>query len=267
MLGLGKDNIEWVDVDEQGRINADQVPELDETSILILQAGNVNSGAFDDFETLCRKANQANAWIHVDGAFGLWAGASKSLKHLTTGVEKATSWAVDGHKTLNTPYDSGVIVSADHEALVAALHMSGSYIVVSESRDGMFHTPEMSRRARIIELWATMKYLGMSGIDEMITTFHDRAMQFAQALRSHNFEVLNDVVFNQVLVACESDDLTERTIFHIQQERVCWVGGSNWQGRRVIRISVSSWATTEEDVARSVASFVSAREKARAEIG
>lgn len=262
LLGFGKENIEWVEVDQQGRILLEQVPELDESTILVLQAGNVNSGAFDPFEEICAKARQAKAWVHIDGAFGLWAAAAQELQHLTRGMALANSWSVDGHKTLNTPYDCGVILCEDEEALVSAFHMTGSYIMLGEARDGMFYTPEMSRRARVIELWATMKYLGLEGIDQMVSGFHQRALQFAEELRQNDFEILNDVVFNQVLVSCGADELTEKTLENIQAERECWVGGSEWFGKPVIRISVSSWATTAEDVSRSVRSFVSARDQA-----
>ncbi len=256
LLGFGKDNIEWVDVDEQGRVIPENVPELDGKTILIAQAGNVNSGAFDPLEDICKQANEAEAWVHIDGAFGLWTRASEQLRHLTNGMEGANSWALDGHKTLNTPYDSGIVLCEDKEALVSALHMSGSYIVVGDERDGMFYTPEMSRRARIIELWATMKYLGKKGMDEMILGLHERACQFADGLKNTaGFEVVNDIAFNQILVRCETDELTEKTLKSIQESRICWVGGSFWEERKVIRISVCSWATTTEDVDRSVTSF------------
>ena len=256
LLGFGKENIEFVDVDNQGRIIPSSIPELDSSTILILQAGNVNSGSFDYFSEICEKANKANAWIHVDGAFGLWAGATEQLKHLTFGMEKANSWTVDGHKTLNTPYDCGIIMSEDKEAITSALHMSGSYIVVSEDRDGMYYTPEMSRRARIIELWATLKYLGKSGIDEMVTGMHFRALQFAKELSMiKGFKIVNDIVFNQVLVSCETDDITLKTLERVQELRECWVGGSSWHNRKVIRISICSWTTTAKDITRSVKSF------------
>ncbi len=258
LLGFGKNNIEWVAVDNQGRIIPEQVPELDENTIVILQAGNVNTGSFDAFDYICTKATNANAWVHIDGAFGLWAGAVEKLKHHTKGMEKANSWAVDGHKTLNTPYDSGIVLCEDKEALVSALHMSGSYLVVAD-RDGMFYTPEMSRRARIIELWAVLKYLGKSGIDEMIYGMHQRTQQFATELDAAGFEIMNDVVFNQVMVRCDTDELTTKTIERIQELRECWVGGSIWNGKETIRISVCSWATTPEDVTRSVNSFITAR--------
>ncbi|RKR15154.1 glutamate/tyrosine decarboxylase-like PLP-dependent enzyme [Maribacter vaceletii] len=267
LLGFGKNNIEWVDVDNQGRIIPDRIPEMDNATLLILQAGNVNSGSFDDFEQICKKANKVGAWVHIDGAFGMWAGAVNQLKHLTKGAEKANSWAVDGHKTLNTPYDNGIVLCEDKEALMSALHMSGSYIVTSKERDGTFYTPEMSRRARIVELWAILKYLGKNGIDEMILEMHKRALQFSKELSNINgFTVLNDVVFNQVMVSCETDDLTDKTLARIQELRKCWVGGSTWKGKKVIRISVCSWATTKEDVDISVSSFKKALEEINIEL-
>lgn len=266
LLGFGKDNIEWVDVDDAGRIRPDLIPELDASTILILQAGNVNSGSFDSFDEICERANKAGAWVHIDGAFGLWATAVSKLEHLTKGIEKANSWAVDGHKTLNTPYDNGIVMCADKEAITAALHMTGNYIITSEQRDGMFYTPEMSRRARVIELWATLKNLGKQGVDQMIFGMHQRAVQFAEELSEvEGFDILNEVVFNQVLVRCETDELTAKTIARIQALRECWVGGSLWEGRKVIRISVCSWATTADDVNRSVQSFKTALNEIRAE--
>lgn len=256
LLGFGKNQVEWVDVDDQGRIVPEFMPPLDNRTILILQAGNVNTGSFDAFDKIIAQANAANAWVHIDGAFGLWANAVDELKHLTKGIENADSWAVDGHKTLNTPYDSGIVLCMDKEAIVSALHMVGSYIVVGNERDGMYYTPEMSRRARVIELWATMKYLGKNGISQLIHGLHERALQFHKELSEiAGFELVNQVVFNQVLVRCETDVITEKTLKRIQELRECWVGGSSWAGRKVIRISVCSWATTVEDVTRSVRSF------------
>ena len=267
LMGFGKENVEWVEVDEQGRAVPDSFPELDDRTIVILQAGNVNSGSFDPFDIICEKANEANAWVHIDGAFGLWANAVDELKYLTKGIEKANSWAVDGHKTLNTPYDCGIMLCEDKEAIVSALHMTGGYIVLGDFRDGMFYTPEMSRRARVIELWATMKYLGRAGIDQMVYGLHERAVQFANEIKKvEGYEVLNDVVFNQVMVSCENDELTEKTLKRIQELRECWVGGSTWFGRKVIRISVCSWATTKEDISRSVRSFRQALREIKKEI-
>jgi glutamate/tyrosine decarboxylase-like PLP-dependent enzyme len=267
ILGLGKDNIEWVEVDGQGRIIPEKIPALDENTMLILQAGNVNSGSFDFFDEICEKAQKANAWVHIDGAIGLFAAGCEKLKHLTSGIEKANSWSVDGHKTLNTPYDCGIILCNDREALVSALQVTGSYIAYGEKRDGMLYTPEMSKRARIIELWATLKYLGKQGINELVYGLHERAVQFAIELKESGFYILNDVVFNQVLVACENDELTSKTMQFIQESGECWCGGTLWDNRKVIRISVSSWATTSSDISRSVKAFVKAYNKAKANAG
>jgi len=263
LLGLGKDNIEWIDVDDQGRIIPENIPELDDQTILILQAGNVNSGSFDDFDSICDKAKKVKAWVHIDGAFGLWAAGSENLRHLTQGIEKANSWSADGHKTLNTPYDCGVVLCNDKEALVTALQATGSYIVYGENRDGMLFTPEMSRRARVVELWATMKYLGKQGIDSLVFGLHERAVQFSNELSANGFQILNDIVFNQVLVGCENDDVTLRTLEAVQDSLECWCGGAEWNGRQVIRISVCSWTTTSEDIKRSVEAFIKAYDKSR----
>jgi glutamate/tyrosine decarboxylase-like PLP-dependent enzyme len=256
ILGLGINNIEWVDVDNQGRIIPEKVPVLDETTILILQAGNVSSGSFDPFNEIMDKALKAKAWVHIDGAFGLWAACSENLKYLTKGIEKANSYSVDAHKTLNTPYDCGIVLCNDGDALVSALQATGSYIAYSDKKDGMLYTPEMSRRARIVELWATIKYFGKSGIDELVFGLHERAVQFAYELREAGFNVLNDVVFNQVLVAFENEEITQLTLELVQQSGECWCGGAIWNNKKVIRISICSWATTTEDVSRSVRAFI-----------
>ncbi len=267
LLGFGYKNIEWVDTDNQGRIIPSQIPKLDDSCILILQAGNVNTGSFDDFDTICKTAAENGAWVHIDGAFGLWSRATKHLTHLTKGMENADSWAVDAHKTLNTPYDSGIILCKHPEALKSALHMTGSYIIKGTERDGMYFTPEMSRRARIIELWAALKYLGKEGVNELVETMHHRAVQFKnEILKEGGFKLLNDVVFNQVLLQCETDELTQSTLLNIQQDRECWVGGSQWENRKAIRVSICSWATTEQDVSRSVASFKQSLAKAKKQL-
>ncbi len=266
LLGFGIENIEWVETDSEGRIVSSKIPELDESTILILQAGDVCSGAFDPFEEIITKANKAKAWTHIDGAFGLWAAASSKLTHLTRGIENANSFSVDGHKTLNTPYDCGIVLCDDGEALTRALHASGSYIINSQHRDGMLYTPEMSRRSRSIELWSVLQYLGKEGVDELIYGLHLRAVQLGEELRAEDFKILNDVVFNQVLVACETDVLTNQTLENIQQSGECWAGGASWDGRAVIRISVCSWVTSESDITRSVNAFVTARQKAIEEL-
>ncbi len=267
ILGVGSAQIELVAADAQGRFDVAKLPPLDERTILILQAGNVNSGAFDAFEPLCRAANAAGAWAHIDGAFGLWARACESTAQLAAGIELADSWSVDAHKTLNAPYDCGIALCRDRDALVSALKASASYLQLSGGRDGMLTTPEMSRRARGIELWAALKSLGRAGIDQLVAQLCRRARQFADELEAKGFRILNDVVFNQVLVACERAQLTPRTLELIQASGECFCAGTDWHGEPAIRISVCSWATTEHDVSRSAAAFVRAREGATAESG
>jgi glutamate/tyrosine decarboxylase-like PLP-dependent enzyme len=260
ILGLGSERIIKVPMDSQGRINAAAVPKLDDHTLLILQAGNVNSGAFDDFQTLCELAKAAGAWVHVDGAFGLWAAASEELKHLTKGVELADSWSVDAHKTLNAPYDNGIVLCHNRDALTRALHMTGSYIIYSEHRDGMLYTPDMSRRARIVELWATMKSLGKKGISELIEDLHHKAEYFAKSLEQMGFTIRNEVCFNQVLVSLDTSAQTEKALKHIQESKECWCGGAKWADESVIRISVCSYRTNYEDIDRSVKAFVNAKD-------
>ncbi len=261
LLGLGKDRIEQVPADGQGRIDASRIPPLDARSLLVLQAGNVNTGAFDAFSEICDPARKKDAWVHVDGAFGLWVKASTGRKNLAHGVERADSWSVDGHKTLNTPYDCGIVLCRQPESLVAAMQASGAYIQYSDNRDGMMHVPEMSRRARAVDLWATLKYLGRGGVEDLIDGMCDRATQFADQLADQQFRILNKVVFNQVLVAGDTPSQTQKILADIQASGVCWCGGTQWNNEPAIRISVSSWVTTPEDVDRSVKSFVEARSK------
>ncbi|MCG8336708.1 MAG: aminotransferase class V-fold PLP-dependent enzyme [Proteobacteria bacterium] len=262
LLGFGRENIETVPVDDQGRMISSQLPELDDKTLLIVQAGNVNSGAFDPLEEICDKANKAEAWVHIDGAFGLWAEASGRFRHLTKGLEKADSWSVDGHKTLNTPYDCGIVLCKHPEVLVEAMQASGSYIQYGEHRDSMLYTPEMSRRSRAVELWATMKYLGRKGIEELVDRLCDNAQELADQLKTAGFTIHNDVVFNQVLVSCETSDQTTATLANIQSSGDCWCGGSTWNDRPVIRISVCSWKTAKEDIEKTVACFIKSRKKA-----
>jgi len=259
LLGLGKDRIERVPADTQGRIITGAIPPLDSSTILALQAGNVNTGAFDAFEAIGVQARRAGAWVHVDGAFGLWAAASRERRHLTRGVERADSWAVDAHKTLNAPYDSGIVLCRHPNSLVAAMQAHGDYIHYSDKRDGMMFVPDMSRRARAVELWATLRYLGRSGVEQLVDGLCERAAQFADGLAAHGFRVLNDVVFNQVLICCDTPAQTRATLTGVQEGAVCWCGGTAWAGEPAIRISVSSWATTAEDVDLCVREFARAR--------
>lgn len=261
LLGFGIENVEWVPSDDQGRIHVDEMPLLDASCLVLLQAGNVNTGAFDDFETVCNLADEAGAWVHIDGAFGLWAEACSSLKYLTKGLSKASSWAVDGHKTLNTPYDSGVILCKHPEALVRALQATGAYIEYTDQREPMLYTPEMSKRSRAMEMWAILKYLGKDGVDEMITGFNTLAIEMAEGLKNIGFDILNEVVFNQVLFKAESDEETNRILKYVQNSGKAWMGPSKWNGDAVIRISVCSWMTSSEDVKRTIAVFREALSK------
>jgi len=260
LLGFGDESIEYISSDAQGRMVVEELPELDNSCLIFLQAGNANSGSFDDFDTVCDLANKVNAWVHIDGAFGLWAAASKKLAYLTKGIEKADSWALDAHKTLNVPYDSGIVICKHADAMANALQATGDYIIYSnDKRDPMLYTPEMSKRSRAIELWAALKYLGKNGIDEMVSTFHDNAVKISSELRKEGFQILNDVVFNQVLVTLENDVKTKSVLSYIQKSGKVWLGGSKWEGKTVIRISVSSWRTNETDIKTTIQLFKEAK--------
>lgn len=261
ILGYGMKNVEWVPSDAQGRIVVSEIPKLDSTCIVILQAGNVNTGAFDDFDTICDMANEAGAWVHIDGAFGLWAAAVQDLKHHTKGMQKAQSWAVDGHKTLNTPYDSGIVMCSVPMALTNAFYAKGAYLHFSEKREPLIHGPEMSKRSRATELWATMKSLGKSGIDEMVLGFHLKAKQLATGLEKLGYNILNDVVFNQVLVSTNNEDQTQAVIEYLQNSKELWLGGTTWEDKKAIRVSICSWMTAEQDIERTIAAFKRAQEQ------
>jgi len=259
LSGFGNERLIKVPSDDQGRIRVDLVPKLDDRTLLILQAGHVSSGAFDAFEILCAKANAAGAWVHVDGAFGLWAAANPKMADLTHGLSMADSWSADAHKTLNAPYDNGLLFCKHKSALLKAMQMSGSYIQPTNHRDGMSYTPEMSRRARAIDLWATLKSLGRSGVAELVEELHAKAHYFADQLKmiDSHFEILNDIVFNQVIVRYYDDARTESLMQAVQNSGVCWFGGAKWQEKSVIRISVCSYKTTYSDIDISIAHIAS----------
>lgn len=259
LLGIGQRQLLWAPVDGEGRILPDELPALDENTLLIVQAGNVNGGAFDPMGELCGIARRAGAWVHVDGAFGLWAAASKEKRALIAGFEAADSWSADAHKTLNVPYDCGIVLCRDREVLARAMRASGSYIPYGAGRDAMLYAPEMSRRARGAELWATLKTLGRDGVGALVDALCHTAREFARGLTENGFIVMNEVAFNQIVVRCETDEETSGTLRRIQQGGVLWCGGTTWKGRSAIRVSVSCWRTTEEDAAACVRAFVEAR--------
>jgi glutamate/tyrosine decarboxylase-like PLP-dependent enzyme len=256
MLGLGRDRVVKVAVDGQGRMLANLIPPITGPTIICIQAGNVNTGAFDSAADICSIAGESNAWVHVDGAFGLWAAAAPHRAHLVQGIENADSWATDAHKWLNVPYDSGLVFVRDIRYLKAAMSVSAAYLLESERRQPTSFVPEMSRRARGLEIWAALRSLGKSGIANLIEGCCKHAACFAEGLKAAGYQVLNEVVLNQVLVKFGSDELTRRVIRHIQEDGTCWCGETKWQGHVAMRISVSSWATTTEDVSQSLDAII-----------
>ena len=256
LAGFGNKRLTLVEADGQGRMRPDKLPKLDARTIVCIQAGNVNTGAFDPANEICARAHGQKAWVHVDGAFGLWAAVSPKYRHLTEGFEQADSWATDAHKWPNVSYDSGIVLVRNGMALRSAMTMRAAYLEPGVRREPMHHTPEASRRARGVELWAALKSLGRAGLCSLIERTCALAQRFAEGLRDAGFEVLNDVVINQVLVSFGSAKITEEVIRRVQQDGTCWCGGTVWQGTSAMRISVSSWATTEADVERSMKAIV-----------
>jgi glutamate/tyrosine decarboxylase-like PLP-dependent enzyme len=260
-LGLGAP--ETVPVDAQGRI---LVPALADAlargagedparpTILVLQAGNLHSGAFDDLGAGVDLAHRHGAWVHVDGAFGLWAGAAPGRAHLVAGVDRADSWATDAHKTLNVPYDCGLAIVRDPAAVRAAVGMQGAYLIPDEAGDPLDRVPELSRRARALPVWAVLRALGRSGVADLVERLCAHATAFAAGLAElPGASVLNDVVFTQVCVSFGDDERTREVVRRLLADGTAWMSGSTWHGRAVLRISVSNWSTTEDDVARSLA--------------
>ena len=264
LAGLGRERVIRVPADGQGRMRPDALPPLDDNTLVCLQAGNVNTGAFDPADKIIPRAHAAGAWVHVDGAFGLWAAAAPARAHLVDGFAGADSWAIDAHKWLNVPYDSGMVVVRDAQQLHAAMAVNAPYLVIGEAREPEHYTPEFSRRARGVEVWAALRSLGRQGLADLIERTCRHATRFAEGLRQAGHEVLNDVVINQVLVSFGDAELTRRVIAGVQADGTCWAGGTVWQGRTAMRISVSSWATTEDDVERSLAAMLRVAAEAQA---
>lgn len=252
MLGLGRNRVMRLPTDDQGGAMAADLPTVIGPAIICLQAGNVNSGAFDDAGPIIDWARSVGAWVHVDGAFGLWALASKDLAWRATGFLKADSWAFDAHKWLNVPYDSGVALVTDRDALAGAMSQTGAYLLPSGARDPLNFTPDSSRRARGVEIWAALKSLGREGVGELIDRNCRQARALASGLTELRAEVLNEVVLNQVVVAFGDQQTTERVVARLQANGTCWCGGTVWRGRPAMRISVSSWATTEADIEQTL---------------
>jgi glutamate/tyrosine decarboxylase-like PLP-dependent enzyme len=256
MLGLGRERVTRVPVDGQGRMRPDALTTLTDRTILCVQAGNVNTGAFDPIADLCERAHQTGTWVHVDGAFGLWAAASPALSWLADGCADADSWATDAHKWLNVPYDSGLAFVRDPEHLRGAMSLTAAYLPQGSHREPSQYVPELSRRARGVDIWAALKSLGRTGLAELIERDCKCARRFAKGLAKAGFEILNEVILNQVLVSFGAPEKTTRVIQAVQHEGTCWCGPTVWQGRTAMRISISSWATTESDVDRSLEAIV-----------
>ncbi len=263
LLGLGRQRVERVPVDDQGRLIVDALPALDDRTIVCLQAGNVNSGAFDPIQAVCERARAAGAWVHVDGAFGLWAAASDALRHLCAGHELADSWTIDAHKWLNVPYDSGIALCRHPQALAAAMATHADYLALSAHREPSHFVPEFSRCARAIDVWAALRTLGRSGLSAMIEKNCRQARRFAQGLLDAGFIVHNNVALNQVVVSFGDQSTTQAVIAAVQRDGALWAGQTVWKGQTAMRISVSSWATTDEDVDHSLAAIIRAATKSQ----
>ncbi len=264
LLGLGRERVIRVPTDAEGRMRAGALPRLDGPTIVCIQAGNVNTGSFDPAEEICARAHESGAWVHVDGAFGLWAAAAPGRAHLARGIAAADSWSTDAHKWLNVPYDSAVAVVRDARHLRGAMSGSAAYLMSSAGREPWEYTPGLSRRARGVEIWAALASLGRAGVADLVERTCRYAARFADGLRAAGFEVLNDVLLNQVLVSFADDDTTRRVIAGIQEEGTCWCGGTVWHGRAAMRISVSGWATTPDDVERSLDAMLRVARSAKA---
>ncbi len=257
LLGFGRNRVVRAPVDGQGRIDASQFPAVEGPTIICTQAGNVNTGAFDPIADICEVAKPKGAWVHVDGAFGLWAAASADRSHLCSGFAAADSWATDAHKWLNVPYDSGVAFVRDTAALKSAMSITAEYLMTeTRFRNPSDFTPELSRRARGVDVWAALKSLGKQGVAAMIDRCCSHARRFAAGFEEAGFDVLNDVVLNQVLISFGDDATNRKIIDEIQKDGTCWCGVTVWQKKTAMRISVCNWSTSADDVDRSLEAII-----------
>jgi glutamate/tyrosine decarboxylase-like PLP-dependent enzyme len=262
LLGIGASSLVVVPADDQGRMRVDELPAAlarSAPTIVCGQAGEVNTGAIDDLGAIADAAAEAGAWFHVDGAFGLWAAASPRLRHLVHGSERADSWATDCHKWLNVPYDSGLAFCAHPDVHRAALSVTASYLIQeTQTRDAIDWTPEFSRRARGFAVYAAIRSLGRTGVAELVERCCANARRFASALEPGGATILNEIVLNQVLVRFGDGERTRDVIEQVQQDGTCWLSGTEWDGEHAMRISVSNWRTTPDDVDRAAAAILRA---------
>jgi glutamate/tyrosine decarboxylase-like PLP-dependent enzyme len=265
LLGIGRTQEVVLPVDREGRMDVSRLAEAlepERPTIVCVQAGEVNTGAFDDLSAAIGIAADRGAWVHVDGAFGLWAAAVPSLRHLLAGYERADSWATDAHKLLNVPYDCGIALCAHSAYHEAAMEYAAPYLNVSDQaaiRDPMGYSPEFSRRARSAPVWAAIRQLGRGGVAELVERSCSHARRFAEEIATlPGCEVLNEVVFNQVLFRFADDDTTARALGAVQASGEAWMSGTTWDGKVAIRLSVTNWRTTDDDIDRTVAAFAAA---------
>ena len=258
MLGFGKNQITKLPCDKEGRINPDSFPSIGKDTIVCLQAGNVNSGASDSFAEIIPHVKAADAWVHIDGAFGLWASASQVKRHLVAGVEGADSWAVDGHKWLNTPYDCGLAICKDAQNVHNVMTTVAPYLAENTGVPPKDMVPEFSRRARGVEVWAAIKEMGRDGVEDLVDRCCIHAEKLSKGLIDIGYVILNDVQLNQVVATIGTAEEIQDILKLIQEGGECWFGATFWQGRHAIRLSVSSWATTDEDIERTLNAIKSA---------
>jgi glutamate/tyrosine decarboxylase-like PLP-dependent enzyme len=262
LVGLGRDRVYRVPADDQGRMRADRLPgRVTGPAVICAQAGEVNTGAFDPFPEIVAWARERGAWVHVDGAFGLWALADPARAHLTSGLDGADSWATDAHKWLNVPYDCGIVLARRPEDLRRSFAAVAGYLPPDTAFEAMHHTPQSSQRARQVEVWAVLRTLGRQGVTSLIARTCDHARTMAAYLGDAGLEVLNDVVLNQVLVRAATDEATLALLAAVQRDGTCWCGPTTWQHRPAMRISVSGWATSEDDIKKSADAIIAAHRR------
>jgi glutamate/tyrosine decarboxylase-like PLP-dependent enzyme len=265
VVGLGRERVIRVPADDQGRMRADRLPrDITGPAVICAQAGEVNTGAFDPFPEIVAWARERDAWVHVDGAFGLWALADPARADLTAGIAGADSWAADAHKWLNVPYDCGICMVRRPGDLGRSFATVAGYLPSGAGFEASNHTPQASQRARQVEVWAVLRTLGRSGVADLVARACDHAQTMAARLQDAGLEVLNDVVLNQVLIRAGTGEQTTALVSAVQSDGTCWCGPTAWDGRPAMRISVSGWATSDDDIERSARAIITAAQRSAA---